>query len=116
MNDNETYYSNRVSSLKNDRKRYVDLKNLLQGSLIPALSKSTSSLNIAIDSMPSSFTINDNGIDKDSLKDEKDNIESIISKLNGTVISEINTKIGSIDNSIEFFNYLLRKEKEKKSE
>lgn len=116
MTENELYYYRQIESLNGERARYVNLKTSLNNSLIPCLSKPCDDLELANTGVSSSFTIDGSGIDKNNISKQKTKINGIISKIQNTIIPEINNKISSIDGSIDYYDYLIRKEREKGSE
>ncbi len=113
MTSNEYYYTQQINSLVGERQRYINLRDRISGSLIPALQTPCNDLQSAKSAIKSSYEVEGEGVGEKEITETIEKLNANISKLNGTVISEINNKISSINGSIDYFDYLLRLEREK---
>ena len=109
------YYQRQINELAALREQFKNLLDSLTNSLIPALKKPCISLDEAVDGIISNYVIDGDRADKGSISKNKDKIEDIITKLNGSVIPAINSKISSINGSINYYEYLIRIEMESES-
>ena len=113
MTSNEYYYTQQINSLVGERQRYINLRDKISGSLIPALQTPYNDLQSAKSAIKISYEVENNGVGEKDVDKIIEKLNANISKLSGSVIPEINSKISSINGSIDYFDYLLRLEREK---
>lgn len=89
------YYYQQIAELNALKKRFITLQEALSA-LVPDLNKASSFLNDAVDGMKNSYTVNDITADNDSIRNNSESINDIISTINGNVIPAINGKISGI--------------------
>ena len=109
-------YTREIRSLNNQKQRYLDLIYKLKNSLLPELKSSRENLVYAADNVNKYFMINGDSIDKKSIKNNDEKINDIIYKIEYDIISSLNTKVNSIDSSVNYYDYLIRKEKEREAD
>lgn len=102
-----TYYYQQIAKLNALKKRFITLQAALNA-LLPDLRKSSSFLNNAIEGMKVSYTVNEITADNDSIKNNKESIDGIISTISGSVIPAIIAKIKSIEAEISHYYELIR--------
>lgn len=101
------YYYQQITKLNTLKKRFVALQTALNA-LLPDLRKASSFLNVAVDGMQASYTVNEITADNNSIKDNKKSIDDIISTISGGVIPAIKQKIISIEAEISHYYELIR--------
>ena len=88
----------------------------LNDKVIPALKEPKSQLESLGKDIQDCFTIDGLGVCKNTFDTTKNNINAIISKINGSVIPELQSKVNGINSDIKYYQYLIKKEQNKNSE
>ena len=101
------YYYQQIAKLNALKKRFIALQAALSA-LVPDLKKASSFLKDATDGMEVSYTVNEITADNDSIKDNKESIDSIASTISGSVMPAISEKIRSIEAEISHYYELIR--------
>ncbi len=102
-----SYYYQQIAKLEALKKRFIALQNDLNA-LIPDLRKASTFLNDAVDGMRVSYTVNEVTADNDSIKDNKESVDDMISTISGSVMPAISEKIRSIEAEISHYYELIR--------
>ena len=100
-------YYQQIAKLNALKKRFSTLKTNL-GVLVSDLNNASLELGRAVTGINVNFTVNDVSADNDSIKDNKDSIDDMISYINGNVFQSIAKKIEEIDNNIAYYYELIR--------
>ena len=110
------YYRNQVYELKQLKRRFETLKDDLNGSVISSLNAVNSSLNEANTLLLSSYTIDGEGADNNSISNNASNFEKTSSYITSNVIPAIDNEIRKINNRIYYFNELIEEQEESNKE
>lgn len=98
------YYQALIAQEKARIRRFVNLSNSLNGSVVPALTATENDLIKASTSLKNSFTIDGNGADNESIKNNANNVSNVISQISGPVASAITSEIGVSNARIAEYN------------